>query len=196
MNTIIFDFDDTLINTANHCISCYNRITSDTISVNDFICEFTWDNLFTYKTLWRELIAAVVNDPTAIPPIKGSIEFLNGMFSSENEIFILSKRYGKSIIKNYLKENGIKQIFLDKIRYILVSENEEKSKFIKQIKYTTLLDKIFYFEDRADVVEMCIDDCYQIFVYNRPWNLRLRNLKSSNKIIFYSDFNEIKERCK
>jgi hypothetical protein len=187
---ILLDFDDTLLATNSHVLDVYNRATTDKLEQKDFIAEFAWDNLARHKNLWREIIYAILEDPNAIPPVRNAIAFFSMLLEKQKQgevqLIILSKRFGKNIIKGYFKK-WILDNSLDDVLYCLVNKNEDKINFIKKLKSKSAHCDIFILDDRIDVIEPASKYCKKCFIQTRAWNdgiLRLPNVK------YYTDFSD------
>jgi hypothetical protein len=181
---ILLDFDDTLAQTSQHIINCYNAISSDNVDIDDFICEYTWHNLPIHKELWKHIVDVIVKDPSSIPPVDGMAQFLNTIDHDIYDVIFLSKRYGKNIINKYLIDHGVKEYIVHLYYHVLVSENEQKTRYIKELRSIDVDAKITYFEDRCDVVTSVYEFCNTVFVRRCPWNKNLSDKKYDRLIKF------------
>jgi hypothetical protein len=189
----LIDFDDTLVNTSEFLINIYNQISSDHVDIKDFIEMDTWRLIPRYRSLFSEIVNAVVDDPTCIPPLPGSREFLEFIFVENNcQIIILSKRYIGKAIYDYLK-NIIRPQNWDcnRIRIVFVEKSSQKALLEQRID--TSKYHLHLFEDRLPVHEE-FKQLSSAWMYHRPWNDRdIFNYKGNNrtKFHYYNNFHDV-----
>ena len=189
----LIDFDDTLVNTSEFLISIYNQISSDQVDIKDFIEMETWRLVPRYRPLFSEIVNAVVDDPSRIPPLSYAREFLEWIFADKkNQIIILSKRYIAQVIYDYLKKIIRPQNWdCKRIRIVFVEKSAQKALLEKRID--TSKHHLHLFEDRLPVHEE-FHELSSAWMYHRPWNDR-SIFKYKNNIDtpfhYYNDFSDV-----
>lgn len=189
----LVDFDDTLVSTTDFLVKIYNQITTDQVDIKDFIEMETWRLVPRYGSMFSEIVKAIVDDPTCIPPITGAKEFLEYLFAKEDaQIIILTKRSIGQVIYDYL-QNVISPFNWDedKIRVVFVEKSAQKAILEKRIdrdKY-----HLHLFEDRLPVHE-AFSYLDSAWMWKRPWNdTNVFKYKGNGGAKFhtYTDFHEV-----
>lgn len=182
---LIFDFDDTVVETTKHICDCYSRITGDEISNLDFFAEFTWDNNPRYKELFRNIINAIQDDPSKLKLVEGFKKFIDTLKTNYNcEFLILSKRSGIHQIKWFISNNIPNTFF----KYAFVSSAQDKGIVLERICRSGLYKEIIYFEDRMDMIASCKSHCTRVYKLERAWN---RLCRDTNDLKTFSSYNEL-----
>ena len=189
----LVDFDDSLIATTNFLVHIYNQVTTDQVDIKDFIEMETWRLVPRYGKLMSEIVDAIVDDPTMIPPIPGATEFLEYLFDrKDTQIIILTKRYYAQVIYDYLKEQINPKNWNDKrIRVVFVEKSAQKALLEQRID--TQKYNLHLFDDRLPVHE-AFSKLTTAWMWHCPWNDRTifrYNGNGGARFHYYNDLHEV-----